>query len=184
MKRPTHIHRRLIAHLFFRSGKKAVVDFCETNQRCGSFEPFNFFHYTPCPIVGGAFEKQPTMKFKKDGLWYEVAYFFGRAGEPKDKMDPTTPCVRAKTHEAFNVVECEWPEGNQYASIFEALCKIPANKDKMPSEIAMIARELSDSGCIVDHEGDIILPDGDVYWPNGDRRTGSIGFTGEEPNIW
>ena len=40
-----------------------------------------------------------------------------------------------------------------YASLFEALCKIPANKDKMPSEIAMIARELSDSGCIVDHEG-------------------------------
>jgi hypothetical protein len=32
MKRHAHIHRRLIAHLFQRSGKKAVVDFTETKQ--------------------------------------------------------------------------------------------------------------------------------------------------------
>lgn len=67
-----------------------------------------------------------------------------------------------------------------YASLFEALCKIPANKDKMPSEIAMIARELSDSGCIVDAEGDIMTPDGDVYWPSDNERIGNIGM-GDEP---
>jgi hypothetical protein len=32
MKRPAHIHRRLIAHLFHRSGKKSVVDFSEKSR--------------------------------------------------------------------------------------------------------------------------------------------------------
>lgn len=119
------------------------------------------------------------MKFKKDGLTYEVEYFFGRTGESKDKMDSTTTCVMSTTGEAFNIVHCEWPEENQYAAIFEALCKIPAHKDKTASEIAMLARELADSGCIVDHEGDIMTPDGDVYWPEDNGKTGSIGVGGE-----
>lgn len=67
-----------------------------------------------------------------------------------------------------------------YASLFEALCKIPANKNKTASEIAMTARELADSGCIVDAEGDIMTPNGDVYWPEDNERTGSIGM-GDEP---
>ncbi len=120
------------------------------------------------------------MKFKKDGLTYEVEYFFGKTGEQKQKMDETTPCVRAKSGDAFNVVECDWPEEDQYARIYEALCRMPSNKDKTPSEVAMIARTLADEGCIVDHEGDIITPDGDVYWPENNNRTGSIGL-GDEP---
>ena len=67
-----------------------------------------------------------------------------------------------------------------YASIFEALCKIPAFKDKTPSEVAMTAKELADEGCIIDHEGDIIAPDGSVYWPEDSERTGTIGI-GDEP---
>lgn len=120
------------------------------------------------------------MKFKKDGLTYEVAYFFGKTGESKQKMDETTPCVRATTGDAFNVVECDWPEEGQYARIYEALCRMPAHWDKTPSDVAMIARSLADEGCIVDHEGDIITPDGDVYWPENNNRTGSIGL-GDEP---
>ena len=69
-----------------------------------------------------------------------------------------------------------------YASIFEALCKIPAMQDKTPSEVAMTAKELADEGCIVDHEGDIINTNGEVYWPEdiSDGRRLQIGFTDED----
>ena len=69
-----------------------------------------------------------------------------------------------------------------YASIFEALCRIPAFKDSTPSEIAMTARELADDGCFVDHEGDIIDLEGNVYWPD-EERTGNIGVGDDDPSF-
>lgn len=69
-----------------------------------------------------------------------------------------------------------------YASIFEALCKIPAFQNKTPSEVAMTAMELTKDGCLVDHEGDIIDQEGNVYWPD-EERTGKIGV-GDDPSFW
>ncbi len=121
------------------------------------------------------------MKFKKDGFTYEVEFFFGRTGVPKEQMDETTPCVRATTGESFNVVECDWEQENQYAMIYEALCRVPIHQDKTPSEVAMMARELADGGYSV-VDGRILDADGEEIWPIG-SKTGSIGL-GKEPTNW
>ncbi len=54
----------------------------------------------------GSHPERPCLK--KDGMVYEISYFFGKLGAPKDKMDETTPCVRTKCGEGFLCAECEF----------------------------------------------------------------------------
>lgn len=104
------------------------------------------------------------MKFINNGNTYTVYFFFGDSCVPKQEMDETTPYVRAMSGESFNVEECEWLEETPYEGIYKALCRMPAVQDKTPSEVALIARELADSGHyaaggrILDGAGEEVYP--------------------------
>lgn len=44
----------------------------------------------------------------KDGVLYEIDYFFGRSGEPKRERDAATTCVMTKEHRSFLCNECDF----------------------------------------------------------------------------